>query len=77
MLGLFVESTRGGRMGPVSGFVIPTLKAIGLYSERIQGHFAEMWTANFGAERAKQLAESIVDVPEDLEAWVNEGYAAE
>jgi len=66
---------RGGRMGPVSGFVIPTLRSIGLYSERIHGHFREMFESEFGSERAAQLdASSGVEVPEDLEAWVNEGY---
>jgi hypothetical protein len=64
---------RGGRMGPVSGFVIPTLRAIGLYSDRIAGHFAEMFQANFGAETAQRLANSEMGLPEDLEAWVEEG----
>jgi len=49
----------GGRMGPVRGFVIPTLRSIGLYSERVRGRFDEMFRANLG---------------EDLEAWVNQGY---
>ena len=65
---------RGGRRGPVSGFVIPTLKGIGLYSERIHGHFMEMWTANLGEERAKRMGGALPELPEDLEAWVNEGY---
>jgi hypothetical protein len=65
---------RGGRLGPVSGFVIPTLKSIGLYSQRIHGHFQEMWSANMGEETARRLATSEHQVPEDLEAWVNEGY---
>jgi len=64
---------RGGRMGPISGFVIPTLRAIGLYSDRIAGHFREMWTANMGAEAAERLARADNSMPEDLEAWVNEG----
>ena len=38
----------GGRYGPVSGFIIPTLRAIGLYGERTAGHFKEMWTATQG-----------------------------
>ncbi|MCZ6785150.1 MAG: ferritin-like domain-containing protein [Proteobacteria bacterium] len=65
---------RGGRMGPISGFVIPTLHSIGLYSERIAGHFREMWTANMGAEAAEHMASRSKELPEDLEAWVNEGY---
>ena len=64
----------GGRLGPVSGFVIPTLRAIGLYSERIRGHFAEMFEANLAAPRARELASAGADLPADLERWVNEGY---
>jgi hypothetical protein len=64
----------GGRLGPVSGFVIPTLRAIGLYSERIRGHFAEMFEANIASARARDLAGAGADLPADLEAWVNEGY---
>jgi hypothetical protein len=63
----------GGRMGPVSGFVIPTLRAIGLFSERIADHFAEMFTANFRTAEAGNLARMAQDLPEDLEAWVEEG----
>jgi hypothetical protein len=66
----------GGRLGPVSGFVIPTLRAIGLYSERIRGHFAEMFEANIASSRARELASAGADLPTDLEAWVNEGYEA-
>ena len=64
----------GGRMGPVSGFVIPTLRAIGVYSERIEGHFAEMFEANFQRADAGNLARVGKELPDDLEAWVNEGY---
>ena len=39
----------GGRRGPVRGFVIPTLRAIGLFSERVRAHFEEMFVANVGA----------------------------
>ncbi len=64
----------GGRMGPVSGFVIPTLRAIGLFSERIEAHFAEMFQANFRSSEARNLTRLTRELPEDLEAWVNEGY---
>jgi hypothetical protein len=63
----------GGRYGPVSGFVIPTLRAIGLYSERTAGHFRQMWTETQGAEAAARYAASDAEIPDDLEAWVNEG----
>ena len=59
----------GGAFGPVRGFVIPTLRAIGLFSERIEGHFRQMFEANFGAERAAALRFDL-GVPEDLDAWV-------
>jgi hypothetical protein len=54
------------------GFVIPTLKAIGLGSENLIGHFDEMFSANFSG-RTESVAKDPWQVPEDLEAWVNEG----
>jgi hypothetical protein len=63
---------RGGRFGPVRGFVIPTLRSIGLFSPRIEGHFQEMFEANFGAAMPP-LSEDLRALPDDLEAWVNEG----
>ena len=65
----------GGRYGPVSGFIIPTLRAIGLYSERTAGHFKQMWTETQGAEAAQRYANSDAEIPENLEQWVNEGYS--
>lgn len=62
----------GGVNGPVSGFVIPTLKTVGLFSERIEGHFRSMFAANFGEERARRL-EFEDGLPDDLEAWVESG----
>ena len=53
--------------------MIPTLRTIGLFSERIQGHFEDMFRANFG-EAMADLSRDPTGVPEDLEAWVNEGY---
>jgi len=63
----------GGRYGPVSGFIIPTLRRIGLYSERTAGQFKQMWTETQGAEAAARYASSSVELPDDLERWVNEG----
>jgi hypothetical protein len=62
----------GGRFGPVRGFVIPTLRAIGLFSPRIQKHFEEIFTANFGPEMG-DLDSDPTELPADLEAWVAEG----
>jgi hypothetical protein len=66
----------GGRYGPVSGFIIPTLRALGLYGERTAGLFKQMWTETQGREAAERYASSKAELPEDLEAWVNEGYEA-
>ena len=63
----------GGRFGPIRGFVIPTLHSIGLFSERIEGHFQEMFEANLG-ENLGDISKDPRHLPEDLEAWVNEGY---
>ncbi len=59
----------GGRRGPVRGFVIPTLRAIGLFSDRIREHFDEMFLANMG-EQFGRVQDDGIEFPEDLEAWV-------
>lgn len=51
------------------GFVIPTLRAIGLFSDRVRAHFEEMFVANVGAQFGRISDEEAV-FPEDLEAWV-------
>ena len=62
----------GGRRGPVRGFVIPTLRTIGLFSPRIEAHFEEMFAGIIGPGLGK-IADDPKDIPEDLEAWVMEG----
>jgi hypothetical protein len=59
----------GGRRGPVRGFVIPTLRAIGLFSDRIRARFEEMFVANIGPQWGR-IADDEAGFPEDLEAWV-------
>jgi hypothetical protein len=71
-----LQSQTGGRYGPVSGFIIPTLRALGLYGERTAALFKQMWTETQGAEAAERYASSDADLPEDLELWVNQGYEA-
>jgi len=63
---------QGGTAGPLRGFVIPTLRSIGLFSERIEGHFRDMFAANFGEERAR-LLDLQRELPDDLDAWVEAG----
>jgi hypothetical protein len=64
----------GGVRGPIRGFVIPTLKSIGLFSERIGRHFDEMFHANFGPAIGSTLDDPHA-LPDDLEAWVETGRA--
>ncbi len=57
--------------GPVRGFIIPSLRAVGLFSERLEGHFRDMFEANFG-ERGRQL-DLNGELPEDLDMWLEAG----
>ncbi len=69
--GLIKEA--GGRRGPISGLVIPTLKKMGLFSDRIEGHFREMFAAMPQTGPAGTIMDNIQELPTDLEAWINEG----
>ena len=62
----------GGRMGPVTGFILPTMRSVGLASDRIVGHFEDMLVANNGPQ-ARELMSRVRELPEDLEAWVMAG----
>jgi hypothetical protein len=54
--------------GPVRGFIIPSLRSVGLFSERLEGFFRGMFEANFG-ERGRTLDLGTA-LPEDLDAWL-------
>ena len=62
------------RLGPVQGFVIPTLQRCGLLSERAAGRFHELLRANLGAgvvgEDVEEFLRYLPDLPEDTAAWV-------
>ena len=60
----------GGSYGPIRGFVIPTLRSIGLFSDRVEAHFQEMFDANVGGAIMGRIKDDPWSVPEDLEAWV-------
>ena len=66
--------TRGQRLGPVQGFVIPTLRRCGLLSERVAARYHEILRANFGGsivgEDVHEFLEHLPDLPEDTAAWV-------
>jgi hypothetical protein len=67
---------RGGRLGPVSGFVLPTLNRIGLLSERVRGHYREMFDAlsisvpSTDGSASRNPLDALPGLPEDLDAWV-------
>src|SRR5262249_59485484 len=65
---------RGRRLGPVQGFVIPTLRRCGLLSERVASHFHGFLRDNFGANVAGadvgEFLEKLPDLPTDTARWV-------
>jgi hypothetical protein len=65
---------KGRRLGPVQGFVIPTLRRCGLLSERVARHFHEFLRANLGGnlvgEDVEEFLEHIPELPADTAAWV-------
>jgi hypothetical protein len=71
---------KGGRLGPISGFVMPTLKSIGLLSDRLRGHFRDMFDhmgvslpGASAASKGANPADSLVELPDDVEEWVMAG----
>ena len=66
--------TKGQRLGPVQGFVIPTLKRCGLLSERVAARYHEILLANFGGhivgDDVGEFLRYLPDLPEDTAAWV-------
>jgi hypothetical protein len=66
--------TKGQRLGPVQGFVIPTLRRCGLLSERVAARYHEILLANFGGgivgDDVEEFLRYLPDLPEDTAAWV-------
>jgi hypothetical protein len=65
---------RGRRLGPVQGFVLPTLRRCGLLSERVASHFHGFLKDNFGARvvgtDVEEFLQILPDLPEDTARWV-------
>jgi hypothetical protein len=65
---------RGRRLGPVQGFVIPTLRRCGLLSERVAAHFHGFLRDNFGSKVAGEDVDDFLrhlpDLPADTARWV-------
>jgi hypothetical protein len=64
----------GRRLGPVQGFVIPTLRRCGLLSERVAGRYHEFLRHNLGAnlvgENVEEFLKHLPTLPEDTARWV-------
>lgn len=62
------------RLGPVQGFVIPTLQRCGLLSERVAAHYHDFLKGNLGGavvgEDVREFLETIPDLPEDTMTWM-------
>jgi hypothetical protein len=71
---LMAEQPRGRRLGPVQGFVIPTLRRCGLLSERVATHYHGFLRENFGAriagESVEEFLQHLPDLPADTARWV-------
>ncbi len=65
---------RGRRLGPVQGFVIPTLRRCGLLSERVASHYHGFLKDNFGGrvagENVEEFLQHLPELPEDTARWV-------
>ncbi len=71
---LMRDQPRGRRLGPVQGFVIPTLRRCGLLSERVATHYHGFLRENFGArvagENVEEFLQHLPDLPADTAQWV-------
>jgi hypothetical protein len=71
---LMRDQPRGKRLGPVQGFVLPTLRRCGLFSERVATHFHGFFRENFGdrvaGENVQEFLQHLPDLPEDTARWV-------
>jgi hypothetical protein len=71
---LMGPAVKGMRLGPVQGFVVPTLRRCGLLSERVATHYHEFLYANLAGKMVgkdvQEFLELVPDLPEDTAAWV-------
>ena len=66
-----VAGERGTRGGPLGSFVLPTMRRIGLFSERIRSRFDQLFREI--SATGTGVEERMGELPDDLEAWVAEG----
>ncbi|HUI28342.1 MAG TPA: ferritin-like domain-containing protein [Candidatus Kryptonia bacterium] len=64
----------GRRLGPVQGFVIPTLRRCGLLSERVARHYHDFLRANLSGnlvgQDVEEFLQNLPELPADTAAWV-------
>ena len=62
------------QLGPVGGFVLPTLKRCGLLSERVANHYHDFLKGTVNAhtmgDSVEEFMARIPGLPEDTAAWV-------
>jgi hypothetical protein len=62
------------RLGPTQGFVIPTLRRCGLFSDRVATRYHELLRENLSGkmvgETLEEFLQGLPDLPEDTAAWV-------
>ena len=73
---LMGPASKEHRLGPVQGFVVPTLRRCGLLSERVAEHYREFLYANLAGklvgENVQEFMSLVPDLPEDTATWVLE-----
>src|SRR5262249_36777994 len=71
---------KGHRIGPVQGFVIPTLRRCGLLWARVAARSHECLAANVGSqvvgENVEEFLRYLPDLPEDTATWVMDELAS-
>jgi hypothetical protein len=66
--------SKGRRLGPIQGFVVPTLRRCGLLSERVAAQYHEFLRQNLSGnlvgDTVDEFMQHIPDLPEDTARWV-------
>jgi rubrerythrin len=75
-----VDEHGNRRFGAIQGFVIPTLKRLNLFSERVARDFHEVLAANLqrnlAGETYEEFMKNLPDLPEDTSRWALEEMGA-
>lgn len=66
-----IAARRGGRKGPLTGFVVPTLQSIGLFSPRLDARFRNLFD-QVNQLGGSSIMDRIASLPEDLDGWIDD-----